>query len=121
MLINHSDYPSSYVEKKLNLIRLAVKHSKKLTTFALLEEIIELQGQFCYTEAELQKYSNDILILKCQLLCKKLTEHTSDLIDYEITDKELLQFNQTIEEFQETAIHHSSSSQEIMSDKIAIQ
>jgi hypothetical protein len=93
------------VETKLKLIKLAVEASNNLTTFALLEEIVELQGQFCYSETELHRYTNDILILKCQLLYKKLTEHLRDLADYGISDRKLMQMKQTIEDFQKNKIN----------------
>lgn len=99
MRINPS-FDDSYVETKQKLIKLAVEASKNLTTFALLEEIIELQGQFCYSDNELQKYNHDMLTTKCQLLYKKLIEHTSDLVDYGITDRKLMQFRQAMEDFQ---------------------
>lgn len=111
MLINHED---SYVETKRKLIKLAVDASNNVTTFSLLEELVELQGQFCYSEAELQKYTNDILILKCQLLLKKIIEHTSDLIDYGITDTDLMLLKQTIEDFQVISTQHKASSPDLL-------
>ena len=119
MLINSN--PDSYVETKLKLIKLAVEASNNLTTFALLEEIVELQGQFCYSETELQRYSNDILILKCQLLYRKLTEHGRDLADYGITDRKLMQIKQTIEEFHTVSSQQTSSSPELSPEKVMIQ
>lgn len=118
MLINSS--PDSYVETKLKLIKLAVEASNNITTFALLEEIVELQGQFCYSETELQRYTNDILILKCQLLYKKLTEHLRDLSDYGITERKLMQFQQTIDDFQ-TISTQQISSPEIIPEKAVVQ
>ena len=120
MLIN-SNLEDSYVETKLKLIKLVVEASKNLTTFALLEEMIELQGQFCYSDVELQRYNYDILILKCQLLYKKLLEHTSDLIDYGITDRKLMQLKQTIEDFQVISTQHKASFPELSEKKIAVQ
>lgn len=119
MLINCSDNSDAYVEARLNLIKFAVELSKRLTTFALLEEITELQGQFCYSETELEKYDNNILINKCQLLYKKLGEHSSDLADYEITDSKLVYFQRTIE-ILENILHQASSSRETSSEKVVI-
>lgn len=111
MLMN-SNLQDSYAETKLKLIKLAVEASKNLTTFALLEEIIDLHGQFCYSEAELLKYNNDILILKCHLVNKKLAEHLSDLSDYGITERKILYFEQTIEDFSMVAAQHTTMLQE---------
>jgi hypothetical protein len=119
MLVNCSDNSDTFVEARLNLIKFAVELSKRLTTFALLEEIIELQGQFCYSEAELQKYDNNILILKCQLLYKKLAEHSIDLADYEITESKLAYFKRTIESL-EYILHQESSCTERLPEKLVI-
>ncbi len=100
------------------MIKIAVEASNNLTTFALLEEIMDLQGQFCYSDAELLRYDNDILILKCQLLYKKLIEYASDLIDYGINDRKLMQLKQTIEDFQVLSAHNTSSSQEFLTEKV---
>ena len=116
MLINCSDNSDSYVEAKLNLIKFAVELSKRLTTFALLEEITELQGQFCYSDAELEKYDPHVLILKCQLLYNILTEYSSDLADYEITESKLACFKRTIETFQ----FMQQKSMEILTDEVGI-
>lgn len=118
-MLMSSNPQDSYVETKLRLIKLAVEACKNLTTFSLLEEIVELQGQFCYSEAELQKYNNDILILKCQLLFKKLSEHTSDLVDYGITDKKLNQMKQTIDEFR-IITQNITEAQEFVTDPLTI-
>lgn len=120
MLIN-SNYEDSYVEIKRKLIKMAVEASNNVTTFSLLEEIVELQGQFCYSEVELQRYNNDILILKCQLLYKKITEHTSDLIDYGITDRKLMLLKQTIEDFQDVSSQHKAPSPEYIPNKAGVQ
>ena len=119
MLMN-SNLQNSYVETKLKLIKLAVEASKNLTTFALLEEIIDLQGQFCFSEAELQKYNNEILVLKCQMLFKKLTEHTADLLDYGITDRKLMQLKQTIEDFGVIALQRDAEAEDLVTEKIII-
>lgn len=120
MLIN-THLQSSYAETKLKLIHLAVEASKNITTFALLEEIIELQGQFCYSETELQKYNNDTLILKCQLLFRKITEHLSDLMEYGFTDRKLMQLNQTIEDFQAISTQQKLACQDLIQNTFAIQ
>lgn len=116
----NSNVQDSYVETKLKLIKLAVEASKNLTTFALLEEIIDLQGQFCYSEAELLKYNNEILILKCQLLFKKLTEHTADLLDYGITDRKLMHFKETIENFGVIALQRVAEAEDMVTAKVII-
>lgn len=119
MLMN-SNIQDSYVETKLKLIKMTVEASKNLTTFALLEEIIDLQGQFCYSEMELQRYNNDILALKCQLLYKKLTEYVSDLADYGITDRKLMQLKQHIEDFREISSQHAGLSEEYIPENIVV-
>jgi hypothetical protein len=120
MLMN-SNIHDSYVETKLKLIKIAVEASNNLTTFALLEEIIDLQGQFCYSEMELQKYNHDILVLKCQLLYKKLLEHISDLVDYGITDRKLMQLKQYIEDFREISSQHLSISVDFIPEIVVPQ
>lgn len=106
------------MELKLKLIKLAVEASKNITTFALLEEMIELQGQFCYSENELHRYNNDILVLKCILLCKKLKEHLTDLADYGITERKLMQLEQIIEDFKIVASQHAALLQELSEEPI---
>jgi hypothetical protein len=111
--MNRSHIQDSYVELKLKLIKLAVEASKNVTTFALLEEMAELHGQFCYSENELHSYNNDTLILKCYLLNKKLTEYLTDLADYGITDRKQIQLEQTIEDFRIISGQHTAMMQEI--------
>lgn len=111
--MNRSTIQDSYVEVKLKLIKLAVEASKNITTFSLLEEMTELQGQFCYSDNELHRYNNDILVLKCYLLHKKLAEHITDLADYGITERKLVQMEQTIEDFKNISGQHTAMLQEI--------
>lgn len=120
MLMN-SNMENSYVEAKLKLIKLAVEASKNLTTFALLEEIVDLHGQFCYSLDELQKYNNDILILKCQLLHKKLAEHNTDLVDYGLTERKIAYFKETIDDFRIIALQKEAVAENLITEKIYIQ
>jgi hypothetical protein len=116
--MNRSTIQDSYVEVKLKLIKLAVEASKNITTFSLLEEMTDLQGQFCYSDSELLRYNNDILVLKCYLLQKKLAEHINDLADYGITERKLAQLEQTIEDFKIISAQHTSFLQEIIPENI---
>lgn len=117
----NSNFEDSYVETKSRLIKLSVEASKNLTTFALLEEIVDLQGQFCYTEAELQRYNSYILVLKCQLLHKKLSEHTSDLMDYGINERKLSQLEQAIDDFKTVSRQQTASSHEFIPENSIIR
>jgi hypothetical protein len=105
------------VETKLKLIKLAVESSKNLTTFALLEEINDLHGQFCYSEAELHKYNNEVLVMKCLLLFKKLTEHRTDLLDYGINESKLMQFKETIEDLRVIALQEIAETENLVVEK----
>lgn len=91
---------TSYMETKRNLIKLTLEACRALTTFSLLEQIVELQGNFCYTEAELLRYDDAAFQSKCELLLKKLLEHRNDLIDYGITEGKLSSLNAAIAAFE---------------------
>jgi hypothetical protein len=99
MLNNNSNIKQAYQEVKSRLIKLTVEVSKSLTTFALLEEMVELQAQFCYSYSELQCNSDEVLMRKCYLLHNKLSELVNDLVDYNINKPKLNTLLQTIEDF----------------------
>lgn len=113
MLMNSPDNSEFIMEARLNLIKFAVELSKRLTTFLLLEELTELQGQFCYNDAELKKYDNNILILKCEQLYNILAEYSTDLADYEITESKLACFKKNIE----ALVLRQQKSKELLTDE----
>lgn len=118
---NYSALQNSLQELKSKLIGLAVEASKKFTTFTLVEEMVELQAQFCYSESELAKYNNEILVNKCQLLLKKLTEHVKDLSEYGISDRKLMLLKQTIEDFHTCSFQHTLATESFVNDQVVLK
>lgn len=91
------------------LIKTAVTFSRKITSFALLEDITELQGMG-FSSHELMLNSDLHLIKICELILNKSEDFKNDLIDYGIDDILLKEFHHQIDLFK------SSHKNEISND-----
>jgi hypothetical protein len=68
------------------LIRTALTFSRKLTAFALLEELMDLQGMLCFSCEELVLSSDSDLLTKCNIILSKADEYLKDMAEYKIDE-----------------------------------
>src|SRR5512138_2641291 len=73
-----------YSFTRIETIQFTLSLSRKVTAFALLEEMIETQGTFCYTYEELANEEDSKLIIQCKGMLQFVSAHQSDLIDYAV-------------------------------------
>lgn len=90
------------------LIRITASLSRKITSFALLEDITELQGMG-FSAQELMENDDQHLLKICQMVLSKCENFRNDLIDYNINDESLKEFRNQIDQFS-TCIHNSEIS-----------
>ena len=80
------------------LIQAAASFSRKITSFALLEDITELQG-LGFSSHELLVGNDQHLLKTCQLLLTKSEDFRKDLLDYGIDDLSINEFRDQIDQF----------------------
>jgi hypothetical protein len=80
------------------LIQTAASFSRKITSFALLEDITELQG-LGFSSHELLVGDDQRLLKTCQLLLTKSEDFKKDLMDYGIDGKTIDEFRDQIDQF----------------------
>lgn len=89
---------------KEDLVNLASNYCRKITSFALLEDITELQGM-CFSPKELIKLDEGSLVEVCQQIVCKSSVYLSDLVDYGITDDALDMLRDLTDKFKSTLNH----------------
>ena len=92
-----TDENAEYHELREQLVKTALIFSRKITAFALLEELIDLQGMFCFSADELVLANDQDLIKKCGIIANKAEEFLKDLSDYNIDEQAVSSFQQTID------------------------
>jgi hypothetical protein len=90
------------------LVKTAALFCRKITSFALLEEISELQGM-CFSQNELMALNGQELISSCQIMLDKTMDHRNDLIEYGIDDQFLNLFCDQMDKFK--ALYHDEVTQ----------
>ena len=91
------------------LIRIAESFSRKITSYALLEDIRELQGMgFSYHE--LVENDDQHLLRICQMVLSKTEDFLNDLIDYGIDEASLKEFRDKFDQFKTSVYNNEISS-----------
>jgi hypothetical protein len=93
------------------LAKTAALFCRKITSFALLEEISELQGM-CFSQNELMALNGQDLISSCQIMLDKTLDHRNDLIEYGIDEQFLNLFCGQMDKVK--AVYHDEVTQECM-------
>ena len=93
---------NSYIYNALrdDLIRNALSFCRKITTFAILEELSDLHASFCYSEQELSKSNDDKLLIISHHIINKLREFVYDMGEYGVNEESLNEFFKLIKRFQ---------------------
>jgi len=90
------------------LIKITATFSRKITSYALLEDITELQGMG-FSPKELMVNTDQQLLKNCQLVFAKSEDFRNDLVDYGIDSLLLDKFRNQIDQFK-TSLHTSEIS-----------
>ena len=94
------------------LIQTAASLSRKITSFALLEDITELQG-LGFSSHELLLDDDEHLVKNCQLLLSKSEYFRNDLIDYGIDDVIINGFRDQLDKFK-ASVHDNEISHDLV-------
>ncbi|HEY4788619.1 MAG TPA: hypothetical protein VIH57_21360 [Bacteroidales bacterium] len=95
-----------------DLINVAASLSRKITSFALLEDITELQG-LGFSTHELTE-NDDLHLLKiCETLLCKCEDFLNDLADYGINDVALKEFRDQTDQFK-TSVYNKEMSNNLV-------
>lgn len=81
------------------IIQFTLSLSRKVTAFALLEEMIETQGTFCYTCNELANEADSKLMDQCKGMLHFISTHLSDLSDYDVDNDTIRSYHRLIDRF----------------------
>lgn len=99
MLIESENITDQKTLLRNELARNIVRFSRKITSYALLEELTELQGLFCYTYDELIMTSDEKLIEISNQILQKSTEYLTGIAEYGLSNDIILKFKESIAEF----------------------
>lgn len=94
------------------LIHTAASFSRKITSFALLEDITELQG-LGFSPHELLVGNDDHLLKTCQLLLDKAEHFRADLLDYGLDELKIDGFRDQMDQFK-MSVHHAEISNDLV-------
>jgi hypothetical protein len=88
-----------------SLIRDEIMHftlslSRKVTAFALLEEMVETQGLFCFIYDELKNEDDRQLLAQSKSMLNFIATHLPDLADYSVDANSVLSYRALIDKFQ---------------------
>lgn len=93
----HDEY-KHYQPVKEELVSLASSFCRKITSYALLEEIAELQGM-CFSPQELMRSDDQELIRICHVILSRALDCKNELEEYGIDDMARNIFSDLIERF----------------------
>jgi hypothetical protein len=91
-----------------SLIQNTVSFSRKIISFALLEDITELQG-LGFSPHELMVGADQDLVKTAELLLSKSEDFQNDLIDYGIDDHSIAEFRDQVDKFKNLVYSHEIS------------
>lgn len=91
-----------------SLIQTSVSFSRKIISFALLEDITELQG-LGFSSHELIAGTDQDLLKTAELLLCKSEAFENDLIDYGIDSHSISEFRDQIDQFKSAVYSHEIS------------
>jgi hypothetical protein len=99
MLEESEKITNQYSLLRNELAKTILFFSRKITAFALLEELTDLQGVFCYSYEELFLAPDDKLLDISNLILKKTQEYLTGIAEYGIRDFTISDFQKTIDQF----------------------
>ncbi len=102
-----------YNSLREEIIKYSLLFCRKITTFAMLEELSDLHASFCYSEQELSKANDDKLIIISHHIINKLREFVDDMAEYDVNDDSLNNFFELIKRFQSVIQKDTTVSQKI--------
>ena len=89
-----------YYALREEIIKNALSFSRKMTAFAMLEELSDVQAMFCYSQQELTNAKDERLILISHLIITKFREFLDDMSEYGVDEYALTSFFDLTERFQ---------------------
>ena len=101
------------------LAKTILLFSRKITAFALLEELTDLQGVFCYSYEELFLASDDKLLDISNLILKKTQEYLTGIAEYGISDFTISGFQKTIDQF--IPMRNDKKNSDLMAEDATVQ
>ncbi len=110
-----------YYSLREDIIKSSLLFCRKITTFAMLEELSDLQAMFCYSEQELSKVSDDKLIIISNLIINKLREFVCDMGEYDVDDTSIDKFFDLIDKFQDIIKNDKAFTQKFELKKFEIE
>lgn len=93
-MFEESELPSI----KEDLVNLASSYCRKITSYALLEDIKELQGM-CFSAGELFMINDSDLVKICELILDKSITYRYDLEEYGISETSIISLQLLTERF----------------------
>jgi hypothetical protein len=104
---------NDYAWLRNELAKTTVVFSRKITSFALLEELTDIQGLFCYSFEELFLYTDGRLLVTSRLVLAKTKEYLVNIREYGISHTAISNFQNIIDQFS------SLTNDKNISDRIA--
>jgi hypothetical protein len=89
---------TQYNFSREQLVKITMFFSRKLTTFGLLEEQVDLQGNCCLPN-ELSLISDESLLDKCELIISQAQKFLRDLSEYGIDEDSIRSYRYMINDF----------------------
>lgn len=99
MMDEYAKTTEEYSLTRNEIIQFTLSLSRKVTAFALLEEMIETQGTFCYTYNELANEADSKLMDQCKGMLHFISTHQFDLSDYDVDNDTVLSYHRLIDRF----------------------
>ncbi len=99
MMDEYAKTAEEYSLTRNEIIQFTLSLSRKVTAFALLEEMIETQGTFCYTCNELANEADSKLMDQCKGMLHFISTHLSDLSDYDVDNDTIRSYHRLIDRF----------------------
>jgi len=108
------DDDNLYFSLREEIIENSLSFSRKITAFAMLEELSDLHAMFCYSQQELSNTKDDTLIIISHHIINKLREFVDDMGEYGVDDDSLAAFLNLTERFQSAIRNKSNSTQKVI-------
>ncbi len=102
---------NQYIQLRNELAKNIILFSRKIIAFAMLEELTDLQGLFCYSGEELLNANDDKLLDTSKLILRKTKEYVADIVEYGINDYSITNFQNIIDQFMSLRMDKKSSDQ----------
>lgn len=109
-----------YYNLRDEIIKNSLSFSRKITAFAMLEELSDLHAMFCYTQHELSVAKDEKLIIISHHIINKLREFIDDMGEYGVDDESLTNYLDLTERFQ-SVIHSQLQTSSKMDEEFDVQ